>query len=83
MSEKLVFSRRIAAELRKQGFRLLRTIPNHNNPKYDVYIFEDTEELNGAWEGTLNTIENYYSKQRRYENVSTESDHSKNPEAKI
>ena len=75
MNEKLVFSRRIAAELRKQGFPLLRTIPNHNNPKYDVYVFEDTENLNNQWENIMNAI------QRRYENVSTESVNSKNPEA--
>lgn len=74
MNEKLVFSRRIAAELRKQGFPLLRTIPNHNNPKYDVYVFEDTEKLNEQWENIMKAI------QRRYENVSTESVKSKNPE---
>ena len=73
MNEKLVFSRRIAAELRKQGFPLLRTIPNHNNPKYDVYVFEDTEKLNEQWENIMKEI------QRRYENVSTESVNSKNP----
>ena len=75
MNEKLVFSRRIAAELRKQGFPLLRTIPNHNNPKYDVYVFEDTEEFKIEWENIMKTI------QRRYENVSPESVNSKNPEA--
>lgn len=77
MSEKLVFSRHIAAELRKQGFPLLRTIPNHNNPKYDVYIFEDTDELNNTWENIIK------ANQRRYENVSTESTHSENLETKI
>jgi hypothetical protein len=43
MKKKLVFNRRIAAELRKRGFELLDTMPNHNNPKLDVYVFEDTQ----------------------------------------
>ena len=43
MNKKLVFNRRIAAELRKRGFKLLDTMPNHNNPKLDVYVFEDTQ----------------------------------------
>ena len=77
MNEKLVFSRRIAAELRKQGFPLLRTIPNHNNPKYDVYVFEDTEDLNEKWEHIMKL------EQRRYENVSSESNHSENLETEI
>ena len=77
MNEKLVFSRRIAVELRKQGFPLLRTIPNHNNPKYDVYVFEDTEDLNEKWENIIK------ANQRRYENVSTESNHSENLETEI
>ena len=59
MNEKLVFSRRIASELRKQGFTLIKTIPNHNNPKYDVYVFEDTPELNSAWRDILEIVNKY------------------------
>lgn len=49
MEKKLVFNRKIAAELRKRGFELIETMPNHNNPKLDVYVFEDTQELDAAW----------------------------------
>lgn len=59
MNEKMVFSRRIASELRKQGFKMIKTIPNHNNPKLDVYIFEDTPELNNAWNDVLATVNKY------------------------
>ena len=40
-----VYTRRIALELRKRGFRIVKTEVNENFPQYDVYLFEDNEEL--------------------------------------
>ena len=40
-----VYPRRIALELRKRGFRIVKTEVNENFPQYDVYLFEDNEEL--------------------------------------
>lgn len=59
MEKKLVFNRRIAAELRKRGFELIETMPNHNNPKLDVYVFEDTAELSAAWGKILEDLKQY------------------------
>ena len=59
MEKKLVFNRKIAAELRKRGFELIETMPNHNNPKLDVYVFEDTIELNAAWGEILKNLKQY------------------------
>ena len=35
-----VFSKRVALELRKIGYKILFTEPNRNYPQFDVYIFE-------------------------------------------
>lgn len=40
-----IYSRRIALELRKKGFKILKTDINENFPQYDVYLFEDTKQL--------------------------------------
>lgn len=40
-----IYTRRIALELRKRGFRIVRTEINENFPQYNVYLFEDSEEL--------------------------------------
>lgn len=40
-----VYTRRIALELRKRGFRIVKTEVNENFPQYNVYLFEDNEEL--------------------------------------
>lgn len=56
---KLVFNRKIAAELRKRGFKLIETMPNHNNPKLDVYVFEDSPEINAAWGEIVEYIKQY------------------------
>jgi hypothetical protein len=56
---KLVFNRKIAAELRKRGFKLIETMPNHNNPKLDVYVFEDSPEINAAWGEVVKYIKQY------------------------
>ena len=48
MKEYIIYSRRVALELRKQGFNLLRTGINENFPQYNTYIFEDSAELHRA-----------------------------------
>lgn len=40
-----IFSRWLAYELRKQGFRIIRTDINKNYPQYNVWVFEDSEDL--------------------------------------
>lgn len=37
-----IFSRSIAIELRKKGFKIIKTEPNYKKPELDVYFFEDT-----------------------------------------
>jgi hypothetical protein len=43
--EYTIYARWLAYELRKQGFRIIRTEPNEQKPQYDVYIFENCEDL--------------------------------------
>jgi hypothetical protein len=38
-TERIIYSKKLALELRKQGFILLRTGINENFPQYDTYIF--------------------------------------------
>lgn len=45
MKEKIIYTRRIAYELRKLGFKILRTGVNEYHPELDTYIFEETPEL--------------------------------------
>lgn len=50
MKEKMIFSQKLVNFLAKKGFRVIRTQPNKKMPWYDVYIFEDSEELSNAIE---------------------------------
>ena len=43
--EKQIFSRRMAYELRKRGFNILRVEPNPYKPEFHIYVFEETREL--------------------------------------
>lgn len=43
-----IYTKRVAYELRKRGFKFIRTEINKNFPQYLVYLFEDTEELREA-----------------------------------
>lgn len=43
--EKVIFSKRLAIELRARGFKIIRTETNRRKPQYDCYVFEYTEEL--------------------------------------
>jgi len=43
-----VFSRRVANELEKQGFPIVKMERNHKNEKLLVYYFEDSVEFRRA-----------------------------------
>lgn len=48
MEEKIIYSKRIAYELRKMGFKILRLDVNPRYPEFDIYIFSNTPELQKA-----------------------------------
>lgn len=48
MKTKKVFSINMAVYLRERGCRIIRTEVNRYRPEYDVWIFEDTDELHKA-----------------------------------
>lgn len=48
MNEKVIYTRRVAYELRRQGFVILRVEPNPNKPEFDCWVFKDTQELADA-----------------------------------
>ena len=43
-----VYTRWLAVELRKLGFKILSTEINEYHPQFDIWIFEDTEQLHKA-----------------------------------
>lgn len=45
MNEKIIYSKWLAYELRKLGFKIIRTDINPNFPQYDIYVFEDSPGL--------------------------------------
>lgn len=45
MNEKIIYSKWLAYELRKLGFKIIRTDINPNFPQYDIYVFENTPRL--------------------------------------
>lgn len=40
-----VYTKWIAYELRKRGFKILGVQPNPHKPEFDCYLFEDNENL--------------------------------------
>ena len=40
-----VFSRRVALELRKRGYKIIGTEVNFRQPELDVYCFEKSDDL--------------------------------------
>ena len=48
MKEKIIYTKRIAYELRKQGFPIVRVEVNPNKPEFDCYVFQETEEFINA-----------------------------------
>ncbi|AOK88964.1 hypothetical protein AOU00_03570 [Paenibacillus polymyxa] len=45
MSEFPIFTQRIAGELMIRGAKLLRMESNRRNPKFNVFVFEDSVRL--------------------------------------
>lgn len=43
--EKIIYTRWVAYELRKQGFPIVRVEPNPNKPQFDCYVFAETAEF--------------------------------------
>lgn len=43
--EYTIFSKWLAYELRKQGFRIIRTEINRNHPNLDCWVFENNVDL--------------------------------------
>ena len=48
MSEKIIYTKKVAYELRKQGFPIVRVEVNPNKPQFDCYVFEETEAFKKA-----------------------------------
>lgn len=48
METKTIFTRKMAYELRRNGFKIIRTEPDKKHPEFDNYIFEDSEDLQKA-----------------------------------
>lgn len=46
--EYVIYTRWLAAELREQGFRLIRVGVNKNFPQFNTFVFEDCEDLHIA-----------------------------------
>ena len=46
--EKIIYTTWVAYELRKQGFKILRTEPSPSHPELDCWIFMDTKEFRQA-----------------------------------
>lgn len=48
MDEYMIYTKWLAIELRRQGFKIIRTDVNPNFPQYDCWAFKNTEELQKA-----------------------------------
>lgn len=62
---KRIFSSRIANELYHRGFYLIGTEPNKRHPQYDVFLFEETEELLKAYDEIIKILQK--KKERLYD----------------
>ena len=51
----IIKTQRMCVYLQNKGFKLIKSVRDRNNPKYFVYLFEDTQELRD----TLNNYEPY------------------------
>lgn len=52
--EKVVYTRWVACELRKQGFPIVRVEVNPNKPEFDCYVFAATPEMLDAFTAITN-----------------------------
>lgn len=46
---KRIYTKSLALELRKRGFKIIGTEPNENYPQFDVYIFESNNDFINAF----------------------------------
>ena len=44
----VIYTKKLAFLLRKQGFKIIKTGVNKNYPQYNTYLFEDTTEFQAA-----------------------------------
>lgn len=49
LPELIVYSKRVAEELMREGFVLKRVEPNKKSPKFLIFIFDKTEGLESAF----------------------------------
>ena len=54
MSEKIIYTRWVACELRKQGFPIVRVEVNPNKPEFDCYVFAESDEFYKALKAITN-----------------------------
>ena len=45
METKIIYSKRIAVELRKRGFKILEVQVNEYHPEFNCWVFEASPEL--------------------------------------
>ena len=45
MSEKIIYTRKVAYELRKQGYPILRVEVHPNKPQFECYVFAATDDF--------------------------------------
>lgn len=53
---KKIFSSRVANQLCHRGFWIIGTEPNMIKPQYDVFLFEETDELLAAYDEILTNM---------------------------
>lgn len=56
---KRIYTKSVAFELRKRGFKIIRTEPNENKPEFDVYIFQSGKALEDALTEITRSRSNY------------------------
>lgn len=54
MKEKIIYTRWVAYELRKQGFPIVRVEINPNKPQFECYVFAETAEMLEAFTNITN-----------------------------
>lgn len=56
---KRIYSKSVALELRKRGFKIIGTEPNENYPQFDVYIFQSDKTFENALTEITHSRSNY------------------------
>ena len=56
---KRIYTKSVAFELRKKGFKIIRTEPNENKPEFDVYVFQGGKALDDALTEITRSRSNY------------------------